>query len=344
MKILVTGSTGFIGKRLAKALARSGNEVYCLVRKQSLDKAQEIFKGEPNVHFIPGDLTNNDVLDEISGADTIMNSIEAVIHLAGLYDLSVTHTEAYVANVVGTQNLLYLLQRMKKLHIFHYVSTYTVSGIHDGDFMEEDLDPGIPFRDFYSQTKMQAELLVRNTRMPTVALRIYRPGIIIGDSVTGEMDKIDGPYYFFRFFRELSKYTKRIPLNVLPVPYHQGATLPFLPVNVLVKWMTEMINKPTHHMTRTYHLVPDEKIFVANIMEETAKYFGLKLRVQRIPMPSILKKVFPLLKIPSQMDAYIQNATRYSTANLKKDFPQLKCPLVAEYLPAVMSRAKELFP
>jgi hypothetical protein len=190
---------------------------------------------------------------------------------------------------------------------------------------------------------MQAELLVRNTRLPTVALRIYRPGIIIGDSVTGEMDKIDGPYYFFRFFHELSKYTKHIPLSILPVPYHQGATLPFVPVNVLVKWMTEMVNRPTSHMTRTYHLVPEEKIFVGNIMEETAKYFGLNLKVQRIPLPIVVKKIFPLLNIPSEVDAYIQNATRYSTANLKKDFPQLKCPLVSEYLPVVMNRAKELF-
>ncbi len=343
MKILITGATGFIGKRLTKSLARSGNEVYCLVRKQSLEKAKEIFQTEPNIKFVTGDLTNNDVLEEVSGAEVITNSIEAVIHLAATYDLSAPMTEAYVSNVVGTQNLLFLLQRMKKLQIFHYMSTYTVSGIHDGEFLEEDLDPGRPFRDHYSQTKMQAELLVRNTRMPTVALRIYRPGIIIGDSVTGEMDKIDGPYYFFRFFRELSRYTSRIPLNVLPVPYHQGATLPFLPVNILVNWMAEMINKPTHHMTRTYHLVPEEKIFVGNIIEETAKYFGLNLRVQRVPMPAILKRVFPLLKIPSEVDAYIQNNTRYSTANLKKDYPEFKCPLTADYLPAIMAHAKEMF-
>lgn len=341
MKILITGATGFIGKRLARALASSGNEVYCLVRKQSLEKAKELLGGE-NIHFVTGDLTNNDVLDQVSEAETIANSIEAVVHLAASYDLAVGQTEAYVSNVVGTQNLLYLLQRLKKLRIFHYMSTYTVSGIHDGEFLEEDLDPGRPFRDHYSQTKMQAELLVRNTRQPTVALRIYRPGIVIGDSVTGKMEKIDGPYYFFRFFKGLAKYTKHIPLNILPVYYHPQAMLPLVPVNTLVSWMNEMINRPTHHMTRTYHLVPEEKIFVGSLMEDTAKYFGLNVRVQRLPMPKVMKRVFPLIQVPSEVESYILNNTRYSTANIRKDYPHLKCPLSTEYLPVIMNGAKEL--
>lgn len=343
MKILITGSTGFIGKRLTKKLARSGNEIYCLVRKSSLEKAKEIFREEKNIHFVTGDLTNNDVLDQVSGTEVITNSIEAVIHLAATYDLAVSQTEAYVSNVVGTQNLLFLIQRMKKLQIFHYMSTFTVSGVHEGNFLEEDLDPGKPFRDHYSQTKMQAELLVRNTRLPTVALRIYRPGIIIGDSITGQMEKVDGPYYFFRFFHELARYTKHIPITIVPVAYHQDANLPFLPVNIAVDWLGEMINHPTHHMTRTYHLVPDEKIFVGTMIEESAKYFGLKLKVQRVPLPGIMRKVFPLLKIPAEMDAYIMNNTHYSTANIKSDYPQFKCPLTAEYYPAIMEGSKGLF-
>lgn len=343
MKILVTGATGFIGRRLTRQLARSGNEIYCLVRKSSLEKARAQFREIPNIQFVTGDLTNNDVLDQVSGTEVITNSIEAVVHLAATYDLSVSETDAYLSNVVGTQNLLYLLQRMKKLTIFHYMSTYTVSGVHEGEFLEEDLDPGKPFRDNYSQTKMQAELLVRNTRLPTVALRIYRPGIVVGDSITGEMDKIDGPYYFFRFFNKIARFKKHIPLSIVPVAYHPGATLPFIPVDILVNWLTQMINKPSHHMTRTYHLVPEEKIYVGSMMEEAARLFGLKLKVQRVPMPGVMRRVFPLLQIPAEMDAYIQNGTKYSTANLKKDFPELKCPLVSEYFPTIVSKSRELF-
>ena len=33
--------------------------------------------------------------------------------------------------------------------------------------------------------------------------RVYRPAIVIGHSQTGEMDKIDGPYYFFKAIQKL---------------------------------------------------------------------------------------------------------------------------------------------
>ena len=31
-----------------------------------------------------------------------------------------------------------------------------------------------------------------------VPWRVYRPSIVVGHSMTGEIDKIDGPYYFFK--------------------------------------------------------------------------------------------------------------------------------------------------
>lgn len=343
MKILLTGATGFIGKRLARSLCLSGNTVYCLVRRRSLEKARELFSDLPELRFITGDLTNNDVLDQVSEAELINNEIEAVVHLAASYDLSISETEAYLSNVVGTQNLLFLLQRMKKLRIFHYMSTYTVSGVHEGEFLEEDLDPGKPFRDNYSQTKMQAELLVRNTRLPTVALRIYRPGIVVGDSRSGKMDKIDGPYYFFRFFHEAAKYLKKLPLSVAPVSYHPGATLPFIPVNILVEWLAEMINHPTHHMTRTYHLVPEERIFVGPMIEEAARLFGLRVKIVRVPNAGLTRRLLPFFNIPAQTDAYLQNNTRYSTANMKTDFPGLKCPPVSDYFSVIVRASEELF-
>jgi hypothetical protein len=55
-----------------------------------------------------------------------------------------------------------------------------------------------------------------------------------------------------------------------------------------------------------------------------------------------MKKVFPLLKIPSQVDAFFLNNTRYSIANVKNDFPNLRCPQTSEYLPVIMAGAKEL--
>ena len=62
-------------------------------------------------------------------------------------------------------------------------------------------DEGQKLDDPYSRTKFESEKLVREER--TVPWRVYRPGIVVGHSQTGEMDKIDGPYYFFKVIQRL---------------------------------------------------------------------------------------------------------------------------------------------
>jgi thioester reductase-like protein len=341
MKILITGATGFIGKRLTDELISEGHDIYVLVRRASLEKARALFSHSDKVQFVIGDLTNNDVVDHVTGTEILKDEIESVIHLAAYYDLRATMSDAYTHNVIGTQNLLFLLQKMKSLRTFHYVSTYAVSGIHEGDFNEEDLNASSEFPDFYSKTKMQAEFLVRNVQIPGIKIRIYRPGIIIGDSRTGEMEKIDGPYYFFRFFQDLSKWTKKLPLKILPVSYHSESLLPLLPVDTLVTWMKEMVKNPTDHVLRTYHLLPSEKIFVSQFIESSLREFDINMRVQWIPFPELYAKVLPYLKVPKETALYMHSKTRYSTRNLKADFPALKGPKMKSYLPVLIKKFNE---
>lgn len=340
MKILITGSTGFIGRRVTRALAASENTLYLLVRSSSMDKAKEIFSDLTNVKFIPGDITRNDVVDNVEDAEIIQSQIESVIHMAASYDLSADIKDAYTHNIIGTQNLLYLLKRMEKLKIFHYVSTYAVSGLHEGAFLEEQIETGAPFPDHYSSTKMQAELLVRNSEFKNVKVRIYRPCVIVGDSKTGEMDKTDGPYYFFPLFQELAKYTKSLPLTVLPISFHSTTIMPILPVDILTDWLKEMINNPTDHKVRSYHLCPEEKIFVSDLIHECAANFGINAKVQRIPFPKVFSTLLPYFKIPAQVGPYLQSKTRHSTANLKQDFPNIKAPPFRSYLPTLIKNFK----
>src|SRR5206468_10164002 len=74
-----------------------------------------------------------------------------------------------------------------------------------------------------------AERLVRE--QSEVPWRVYRPAIIVGDSRTGEMDKVDGPYYFFPAIARLATLPDWLPLvgpdlgdtNVVPVDYVAAA-------------------------------------------------------------------------------------------------------------------------
>lgn len=344
MKILITGATGFIGKRLTDKLLSDGHDLYILVRKQSLEKARKFFQNKENIHFITGDISNNDVLETVGGVEKLPDDIESVVHLAAIYDLEADVATAYSHNVVGTQNIIYLIQRMKHLKYYHHISTYAVSGLYDGEFGEEQIDSKSEFPEFYSRTKMQAEHLVRNAILNDTKVRIYRLGIIIGDSETGEMDKVDGPYYFLRFFTQLEKINKTIPLKVLPLTCHSNSSLPLLPVDTLTEWLLEMISKPTEHKLRSYHLIPDEKILVTRFVEETLKYYGINLKVIRIPFPKLYAKAMPLLSIPKEVIPYMMSKTTYSKNQIKKDFPHLKAPLFKDYLPAIIKAARGMFP
>ncbi len=84
----------------------------------------------------------------------------------------------------------------------HMVSSIAAAGLYKGTWREdmfeeaEDLDNHPYFR-----TKHDSEGIVRTEC--TRPWRVYRPGIVVGNSETGEMDKIDGPYYFFKLIRRI---------------------------------------------------------------------------------------------------------------------------------------------
>src|SRR3546814_17527384 len=73
--------------------------------------------------------------------------------------------------------------------------------IYPGIFREDMFEEAEGLDDPYLRTKHESEGLVREEKR--IKWRIYRPGMVVGHSQTGEMDKIDGPYYFFTLIKKL---------------------------------------------------------------------------------------------------------------------------------------------
>src|SRR3712207_2522742 len=97
-------------------------------------------------------------------------------------------------------------------------------------FREDMFDEGQEMPSPYHRTKFESEKLVRE--QCTVPWRVYRPAIVVGHSQTGEMDKIDGPYYFFKAIQKTRETLPPwVPLvgpefgetNVVPVDYVAAA-------------------------------------------------------------------------------------------------------------------------
>ena len=121
--------------------------------------------------------------------------------LAALYDMSASEHALESANVRGTWHAVQLANAVGAGR-FHHVSSIAAAGRSPGVFREDMFSEATGLGDPYFRTKHASEAVVRSDcRVPW---RIYRPGIVVGHSVSGEMDKVDGPYYFFPLLQRMA--------------------------------------------------------------------------------------------------------------------------------------------
>ena len=227
MVILVTGSTGFIGKRLIPLLSEKVDKIFVLVRKESMAKAASQFAEHKNVYLIEGNIQSNDVCAKVEDLTMLIQETEHILHLAGGYDLEMSVLDAYTQNVIGVQNALELARKFKKLKYFHHVSTYAVNAYKNSQVLETDPLKDSSHLDHYARSKLQGEKLVEKTDLGKTRKRIYRPGIVVGDSSTGKIEKVDGPYYFLQMLNKFKKYGPWLEkIGTLPIPCSKKAKLP----------------------------------------------------------------------------------------------------------------------
>ncbi len=232
---LVTGATGFVGRRLtALLLARHTDEhpvrVLALTREGSVSRlaalAARMEHGE-RLEPLVGDLTAPRLgltADRVAG---LRGEVDHVVHVAAVYDMTADPAVTEKANVDGTRAVVALANAIEAGHL-HHVSSIAVAGDYDGTFTEEMFDVGQPLTSPYHRSKYEAERLVREGS--AVPWRVYRPSVVVGDSRTGEMDKVDGPYYVFSLLarmRLLPPVPWALPdlgaTNVVPVDYVAAA-------------------------------------------------------------------------------------------------------------------------
>ncbi len=241
MTYFVTGATGFIGRHLlAKLLARKG-EVYCLVRKGSQEKFEELRArfgvDAKRLHAITGDLSKSSLGVSPAQRRALDGKIRHFFHLAAIYDLAADAESQIEANVGGTRNALQLAEQIRA-GCFHHTSSIAVAGLYPGVFREDMFDEAEDLDHPYFKTKHDAEALVRKNS--TIPYRIYRPAVVLGHSQTGEIDKIDGPYYFFR---ALKKLRQSLP-QWMPVIGIEGGRVNMVPVDYVVDAMDHIAHKP----------------------------------------------------------------------------------------------------
>ena len=141
MQYFVTGATGFIGKRLVKTLlARRGAKVHFLVRPGSEGKIGDLldYWGVTKARAVPvtGDLKAKKLGVAAGAMKSLKGQIDAVYHLAAVYDLSADAESQIEVNVEGTRNVVEFAKAIEAGH-FHHVSSIAAAGLYEGVFRED---------------------------------------------------------------------------------------------------------------------------------------------------------------------------------------------------------------
>ena len=264
MNYFVTGATGFIGRRLVAELLKREGTVYALVREGSRGKLDalgvSLGAAEGRLVGVAGDLSRPGL-----GVEDLAQPLDHVFHLAAVYDVEADEESSERANVDGTRHVIEFVNT-HDVGRFHHVSSIAVAGDYQGVFQEDMFDEGQGLPHHYHRTKYESERLVREgVTAPTI---VFRPGIVVGDSETGEMDKVDGPYYFFKLIQKLRH---ALP-EWVPLAGPQGGQTNIVPVDFVARAMDHIAHLPDEDLpSRTFHLVNPEPMYVGEALNEFAR-------------------------------------------------------------------------
>ena len=334
MAYFVTGATGFIGRFLVANLLKRGKPVYVLVRKSSQKKLVLLRAHwgatDRQVIAIAGDLTKKNLGIGDADVKKLAGTIDHFFHLAAIYDLNAPADVQQQANVEGTRNAVQFA-KVISAGCFHHVSSIAAAGLYDGVFREDMFEEAEELDHPYFRTKHDAEAIVR--RECKRPFRIYRPGFVVGDSTTGYIDKIDGPYYFFKTIQKMRDLVPRW----MPTIGIEGGRINIVPVDFVAAALDYLAHKKGLD-GKCFHLTdpaPHRVGEVLNIFAKAAHAPQMTMRINAkmfgfIPAPILyglgslspvkraIKVVLTDLGVPRDVFQFVNWPTRYDNREAAK--------------------------
>lgn len=338
--VLVTGFPGFLAGRLLPPMREQEGDarLVALVEPRMLDRARQL--APQGVEILAGDITRERLGLDPGRYAELAADLRAVVHLAAIYDLSVGAELAERVNVVGTGHVLALLKAAPAGAHHHYISTAYVAGLRTGRVLESELSAGQSFKNFYESTKYAAEVLVKATmeRIPTT---VYRPGIVVGDSHTGETQKFDGPYYLLR-----AMDAAKGPLR--PQWGRTGAPMNVVPVDFVIDAILAGMREPAAS-GETLHLVDPDPVDAVTLQKILMRaYLGAEPNIVLPIRPArTLLRPRPIRRlmhgVPPESLRYLQHHVVYDTSRATAILAGagVHCPRIADYAPALTAFYRE---
>lgn len=332
MDYFITGGTGFIGRYLIERLLKREGTVHVLVREGSRGRLEEMRSGwgEDGARVVPvtGDLSQPNLGLDGEQISELKGRIDHFYHLAAIYDMEADEEAIRIGNIEGTINAVDLANELEA-GCFHLASSIAAAGLFKGTWREDMFDEAENLdKHPYFRTKHESERIARERL--TVPWRIYRPGIVVGDSETGQMDKVDGPYYFFKLIQRLRD---ALP-PWAPTIGIEGKQINLVPVDFVADALDHISHLPDRD-GKTFHLTDPNPLRAGQIINLFARsahapQMSMRLDPQMLevippavrgglmmlpPVKRITDQVLDDLGIPREVLVYINYPTKFDCSN-----------------------------
>ncbi len=295
MNYFVTGATGFIGRNLVELLLEREGTVYVLVREGSRGRLEELRNrwgvDDDRVIGVVGDLSQPRLGVSDADVEQLRGRIDHLFHLAAVYDMTADAETQRLSNVEGTRHVVEFAEAIEAGR-FHHTSSIAAAGLYPGVWREDMFEEATDLDNHpYFRTKHDSEAVVREEC--DVPWRVYRPGIVVGHSETGEIDKIDGPYYFFRLIRLIRS---AVP-QWMPMLGVEGRQINIVPVDFVVRAMDHIAHlEDSKWDRRAFSLTDPNARTAGEVIDVIARAAHAPEASVRVPA-SAVEAVEPLVKL-----------------------------------------------
>ena len=281
-----TGFPGFISNQLIREIKKQDDSFAKFVAvvlpsewhkavNERLNILTELHLEDDQFIIIEGDITKPGLNISNKESDFKKEEITHFFHLAAIYDLAVPKDIAYRVNVDGTRNVNDYVLTLPNLKRYTYFSTAYVAGRREGKLYEHELVRPDQFKNYYEETKYEAEVLVRNI-MDRVPVTVIRPGIVKGNTETGETIKFDGPYFILNFLDRIRF------LPIIPNITKSTCVINLVPVDYIIRATTYLTLSPKG-AGKTYHLTDPKPYTVSEIYKMFLKGYNGKQPIGYLP-------------------------------------------------------------